>query len=102
MLHCISPFFEFRWNIFQEPFQKRDDGVCLRDVLVEDDEAVLHENSPVGRLEDNVVLRIAGGDLLLYFLGEIISGVLGFPKAMCQPVLIDKSAVNSDRMTAVF
>src|ERR1700704_3128133 len=102
MLYRVSPFFELRWNIFEEPFQKCDDGVSFRDVLVENDAAILHQNGPVGRLEDDVVLRIAGGDLLLYFLREIVCCVFRLPKAMREPVLVDKSAIDSDWMTAVF
>jgi hypothetical protein len=70
-------------------------------VYVENRPAVLPEDCAFRRLEDDVVLRIACGELLLYLFAEIVLTVFGFPKAMREPEFIDERAVNTQRVSAI-
>jgi hypothetical protein len=66
------------------------------DVFIENNPAVLPKNCALRRLEDDVVLRIAGGEFLLYLFAEIVVPVFGFPESVRQPELIDERTVNAE------
>ena len=75
MFDGVGPIFKFRRDVFKELFENFDERDWLGDVFVENGSAVLQEDRALGRLEDDVVLRVTGGDFLLYFLSEIVGGM---------------------------
>jgi hypothetical protein len=70
--------------------------VGLGDVEVERLLAILHEHGARGRLEEDVVARVAElefpGDLLV----EVVGGVLGLPQAVHEAEAVEQRAVGRD------
>src|ERR1700720_2129580 len=97
----VGPLFKFRRDVFKEPLKDFHEYDWFGDVLIEGDPAVLPEDCALGRLEDDVILRIAGGELLLYLFAKIVVTVFGFPESMREPELIDERAVHTERMAVV-
>src|SRR5437660_9489801 len=97
----IVPVFQLWRRVVEKPFQDLNEDDRFGDDFIENDPAVLPENRSLRRLKNGVVLWIAGGEFLLYFFGEIVVTVFGFPETVCEAVLVHKRPVDAQRVRAI-
>ena len=92
----LFPLVEGRGLILEEGLEDGDEVVRLGDVEVERPLAILHEHGARGRLEEDVVARVAELEFLRDLLVEIVGGVLGLPQAVHEPEAIEQRTVGRD------
>jgi hypothetical protein len=54
----------------------------------------------VGRLENNIVARVARVELAAGFAAQIITNVLGFPEAVRKAEVVEQGSIHPERMPA--
>ena len=69
-------------------------------VGVERHASVLPEDGALGRLEEDVVARVAGRELALDLGGEVVVDILGLPVAVGEAEVVDQRAVDDDAFVA--
>ena len=74
----------------------------LGDVFIEDLSGILPDDDALRSLEEDIVLGVSGGELLLDFLLQVVAGVLRLPLAMRKLEIIHQSAINADGVAIAF
>jgi len=86
----------------KEHTKSLDETLRPGDVIIEDLVGVLPDDDAVGSLEEDVVLGVSGGKLLLDLLVQVVGGVFRFPVAVWELECIHESAVNNNVMSIAF
>jgi hypothetical protein len=92
----VLPLLVGRLLVVEEELQEVDERLRVADVRVKRDPPVLHEDGPIGRLEDRVVRRVALVQLLLDLAVQVVVAVLGLPEAMGESVLVEQGSIDAN------
>ena len=90
------PVAEFRPLILKQQLQRLDQIGGFRDVGVQRFLPVLKQDRLFGRLEQDVVERVARRPLLLDGFGEVVMDVFRFPVGERQPQFMQDGSVDVD------
>lgn len=80
----------------EEGLERLDQLRGVGQVGVERHAPVLPEDGTLGRLEEDIVARVAGRELALDLRGQVVVDILGFPVAVGEAEIVDQGAVDDD------
>ena len=101
MLDRFAKVGDLRPFVAKEEVEKLGEAALVPYRATEHQLAILDEDSLAGILEDDVVLRIAGPELLLDFLVEVVVLVLRLPIAERHAQRMDEGAIHANRLLPV-
>ncbi|MGA2174357.1 MAG: hypothetical protein ABSH38_05160 [Verrucomicrobiota bacterium] len=93
-LDGLFPFRDGGRGEFEEELEDVNEVVGLFQVGLVKPFAVLVKDGAVGLPEKDVLSRVADGELVLDLLVEVGGGVLGFPEAVIEAVVVEEGAVG--------
>ena len=87
-------------SVGEEGPERLDQLRRVGQVGVECHALVLPQDGALGRLEEDIVARIAGRELAFDLRGQVVVDVLGLPVAVGEAEVVDQRAVDDDAFVA--
>ena len=84
----------------KEGLERLDKSPLIGQIRVENGRVILPQDRPLGRLEQDVVSRIARRKLVLHFGVEVVVNILCFPIAVRQVERVDQRAIDDNPLIA--